>query len=58
MGEESRKPPNPMLVAHKLTDALLLFVALQPAVSGSVGNLSPSLFLNPTALSHHVGGPV
>ena len=43
------------LVAHKLTDALLLFVALQPAVSGSVGNLSPSLFLNPTALSHHVG---
>ena len=27
VGEESRKPPNPMLVAHKLTDALLLFVA-------------------------------
>ena len=43
------------LVAHMLTSTLLLHVAL---IGGSVGNLSPSLFLNPTALSHHVGGPV
>ena len=40
------------LVAHMLTSTLLLHVAL---IGGSVGNLSPSLFLNPTALSHHVG---
>ena len=53
---ELRKPP--ILVAHRLADTLLLFVAPWPAIGGSVGNLSPSLFLNPTALSHHVGGPV
>ena len=40
------------LVAHMLTSTLLLHVA---PIGGSVGNLSPSLFLNPTALSHHVG---
>ena len=43
------------LVAHMLTSALLLLVALVAPIGGSVGNLSPSLFLNPTALSHHVG---
>ena len=52
-GCELRKPP--ILVAHRLADTLLLFVAPWPAIGGSVGNLSPSLFLNPTALSHHVG---
>ena len=54
-----KEASHPILVAHSFTDTLLLFVAPSSLLSvATVGNLSPSLFLNPTALSHHVGGPV